>query len=405
MAKPVVEPFPSVFLQHRAIEQTKDYKKPTQYYPELDALRGVAALVVVLGHFGRLWELSSTAQPLLFLLQSLGKMGGTAAVILFFLLSGFVLSLPYKRGTSLPYGSFALRRISRIYVPYLAAVLLAVLGYWQFRSWLPISAWFNQTWTAPLTGRVILSSALLIGNYDTSLVNTAFWSLAVEMRLSLLFPLLCLPLLRGGRRVVALGIWAAVILDIVISRPLHQYFDADTLRNLTDMTLGLMCFVAGIVLSRYQVTIQNAWNGLRIGEHRLFFVSSMLILVFGGLLGNVHHIGFVANTVQILGGVGVLASVLFSKGLRRVLNHRLPVLLGRMSYSLYLVHGTVLFALVHFFFGRTSLTSLFVPYLMCSLGVAWIFFISVEKPAIWLSRQIGTRTPKAMPVHELVTVP
>lgn len=328
-------------------------------------------------------------------------MGGSAAVILFFLLSGFVLSLPYKRGTALPFGTFALRRIARIYLPYLAATALALLGYWQFHGTLPLSAWFNETWTAPLTGRLILSSALLIGNYDTSLVNTAFWSLAVEMRLSLLLPFLCLPLLRRGWDGVVLGISAAVFLDFLVTRPLHRYFDPDTFRNVTDMTLGLMCFVAGILLSRYFDLMHHTWNGLNRKAHWLFFGGSMVLLEFGGLLGEIHYIGVISKTVQTLGGAGVLVSVLFSERLHCFLNRRLPVLLGRMSYSLYLVHGTVLFTLVHLFFARTSLASLFLPYLLCSLGLGWIFFLAVEKPATSLSRHIGSRIATTLPVHDL----
>jgi len=396
MVQPLDELNSPLFEQPREIVSAEKIRKPTRHYPELDALRGVAAFIVVLGHFGRLWEPASVTQPVLSLLRTLFQLGGGAAVVLFFLLSGFVLSLPYKRGTSLPYGNFALRRIARIYIPYLAAVLLAVLGYWQLQGRLPLSAWFNQTWTQPLTGRVILSSALLIGNYDTSLVNTAFWSLAVEMRLSLLFPFLCIPLLRRGRGVVLLGVCGAVLLDFLVSRLLQHHLDASTFRNATDMTLGLMCFVVGILLSRSFDKIHGIWSRFSPNTQWLFFGISTLLLEFGALLGELHYVGVAANTVQILGGAGVLVSVLFSDGLHSLLNRQWPVLLGRMSYSLYLVHGTVLFTLVHVFFGRTSLPSLFVPYVACSLGLAWLFFISVEKPAIWLSRQIGGRKPREM---------
>ncbi len=89
---------------------------PRRFY-ELDSLRGVAALTVVLHHFSRICPENFThlliRTPLRLLLA------GDQAVILFFLLSGFVLTLPYKKNTSLSYGPFLLRRVCRIYLPYL----------------------------------------------------------------------------------------------------------------------------------------------------------------------------------------------------------------------------------------------------------------------------------------------
>ena len=48
--------------------------------------------------------------------------------MLFFLLSGFVLSVPYLRGKGQAYPVYLIRRILRIYAPYLAALALAVAG-------------------------------------------------------------------------------------------------------------------------------------------------------------------------------------------------------------------------------------------------------------------------------------
>ena len=51
---------------------------------------------------------------------------GAEAVILFFVLSGFVLSLPAVDGRPQSYFTFVTRRIFRIYVPYLAALAVSV---------------------------------------------------------------------------------------------------------------------------------------------------------------------------------------------------------------------------------------------------------------------------------------
>jgi peptidoglycan/LPS O-acetylase OafA/YrhL len=373
----------------------------SRHYPELDALRGIAALVVVFGHFAHLWNTAAVNALPLAALRRLLIDGSGAAVILFFLLSGFVLSLPYKRGRSSPYSTFALRRIARIYIPYLAAVVLAVVCYWRVGGELPLSDWFNHTWTAPLTWRLVLSNILLLGNYDTAQVNTAFWSLAVEMRLSLLFPLICIPLLKWKRGHVAGFVWFVAMLDVVVSHPLYHYLDPVTFENATDMTLGLTCFAVGIVLSRYFELLQSRWARSTSTSRWLFFLVSMVLLEFSAMVGHLHHVGFAANMLQITGGAGVLVSVLFSGGIQRILHHRLPAFFGRISYSLYLVHGTALFLLAHLLFGHYTRMQMLVPYLVLAIGAAALFYRFIENPAILLSRSVGRAPAKvSLPAYQ-----
>jgi peptidoglycan/LPS O-acetylase OafA/YrhL len=81
-----------------------------QRFVELDALRGVAACTVVLHHLAQAYSFESPwyLRPLV---------AGHEAVILFFTLSGFVLSLPFwNRGSNGPYGQYLIRRFFRIYV-------------------------------------------------------------------------------------------------------------------------------------------------------------------------------------------------------------------------------------------------------------------------------------------------
>src|ERR1700704_3301212 len=97
---------------------------PRRFY-ELDSLRGVAALTVVFHHFSRI----CSPRVIYFLDRTPFRLlvAGHQAVILFFLLSGFVLTLPYKKNDRLNYGPFLVKRVCRIYLPYLGALALAIL--------------------------------------------------------------------------------------------------------------------------------------------------------------------------------------------------------------------------------------------------------------------------------------
>src|SRR5512138_1450038 len=95
---------------------------------QLDSLRGLAACSVVLCHAGnilpavyddpqRLWWLTKTPLALL--------RAGHAAVVFFFILSGYVLVLPFLKGP-VSYPAFAWRRICRIWIPYVIAMTVAI---------------------------------------------------------------------------------------------------------------------------------------------------------------------------------------------------------------------------------------------------------------------------------------
>ncbi len=96
----------------------------------IDSLRFFAALWVMISHQGA-FPLSSGHDPQSKVAWALngvynGSFSGPAAVILFFLISGFCIHLPYAEGRPLHIAQFLVRRLVRISVPMIAAILLAL---------------------------------------------------------------------------------------------------------------------------------------------------------------------------------------------------------------------------------------------------------------------------------------
>src|ERR1700730_7544565 len=159
--------------------------------PELDALRGLAALTVVFHHLECLLRPSHESAGMLrnaFLnllhghgfhafAQAIGPIrlldltpiylvvAGHEPVVLFFVLSGFVLALPFYRGRALSYRAFVAKRIFRIYIPYVVAILFAIfLNATLSRGGIPtLNEWFNQTWRLPVTGSEVGRHFLFLG--------------------------------------------------------------------------------------------------------------------------------------------------------------------------------------------------------------------------------------------------
>ena len=106
---------------------------------------------------------------------------GHSAVVLFFIMSGFVLSLPQLRGKPVNYPTYLIKRICRIYLPYLVALGIAIVGCYLFYNRLHGTA--DGTWDQSPSSHTIRQSLLMVTSYDAMHYNGAFWSIIEEMRI------------------------------------------------------------------------------------------------------------------------------------------------------------------------------------------------------------------------------
>jgi peptidoglycan/LPS O-acetylase OafA/YrhL len=348
---------------------------------ELDALRGLASAIVVLDHFDSLWLPAAKPLWLERLLQSPLRVfvGGHEAVILFFLLSGLVLSLPYLAPDPPGYFSFLVKRVFRIYVPYMAALLLAVMGAAVFHGRIPgMAPWLDRTWTQPVNARLFLQHLAFLGSYDYWQFNGSFWSLIYEMRISLVFPALCL-LVAAIRARTAIAI--AVVLMVVWAR--QDWF----------LTLHYAAiFLVGSLVAK-NLDLISAWY-LRLDYlgRISFALASLLLFTYGQSTDNLS-LGTirVENFGVTLGALGLVIPSLNSPLLRRLLT--VPVLqrLGKVSYSTYLIHLTVLLALLHGLGSSVSVPIFFVLYLAFTGILALLFHRFIEQPAADAGRNLSER--------------
>lgn len=369
------------------------------HLPELDALRGLAALVVVFSHYFGLWSLDTldAGQRALFGQVLYPLFIGRSSVILFFVLSGFVLTLPYVRGRPPRYSVFIRRRLARIYLPYVAALALGVAGDVLLARPILVNSWFSQTWTMPVTPGLVANHLLLVGTYADAQINTAFWSLAVEMRLSIVFPLVCLLLLRAGRPLVLTLVAVTSAFIVLTPHFLVGRLGAQTYNAVVGTSLGLLSFALGFLLARHLERVRAVWGWLGPAQRAAAFVAALVLFEWASDLGGTR-LAPLQNCVAAAGAVGIMAAALCSPRSRQLLNRPVTAWLGRISYSLYLVHGTVLFALVHGTYGSFTRLQLLIPFLALSLVVAQAFYVLVEQPCIGLSRRIG-RAGKNLPLR------
>ncbi len=361
-------------------------------YVELDSLRGLAALIVVLHHVLYLWETDTqpTSAACRFFLDLINPFG-FEAVILFFVLSGFVLSLPAVDGKPQTYLTFITRRIFRIYVPYLAALAVTVAGAFWLHGTVTASDWFQATWSEPVRWRTVWQHVMFLGVFNSDLFNPPIWSLVYEMRISLILPFLCGFVLRFKSKwsfAIAAGLTATAI---VLGRPpFHLGLGmADTFHY-----AGL--FVFGIFLAREKSNLGDWFRRRR----RLVKVSIggafLWLWLFAGPLsaGGAgafprHSLLCASQWITALGAGGLMIVSMNSESCKRVLSWRPVHFLGQISYSLYLWHFVVLLYCVHLLYGRMPLLAVLCLAFVLSVIVSWFSYRWIEIPSIHLGRRLS----------------
>lgn len=314
----------------------------------LDCLRGIAAISVCIYHF--------TNGAGLFLPTGLVKSTGSMGVYgvpIFFVISGFVLPLAMFRAgyTHSSFGRFLIKRLVRLEPPYFAAILVTLAcGFLAAQATSGGSGWPQLSWKQLLLHLGYLNA---FAGYDW--INPVFWTLAIEFQfyllIGLLFPMLLAPQKRIGFAIL--------------------------------LTLGGMAFV--FPKSDF---IFHHWFLFLLGMAAFFFrerllsrrllVALLLVSLVGGWLA--------MNLTTILVGAATSSAILWWKT-------RNPVLLffGKISYSLYLLHGPIGMKIVnlsmHWPLGFTAKIAVIVVAFGCSTSAGYALWRWVERPAqAWSSR-------------------
>lgn len=316
---------------------------------EIDALRGLGAVLVVLFHyltrFPQIFPQAKSA-PL-----ALG--GGQYWVLLFFAISGFAILFTMARIGSV--ADFAINRFSRLFPAYWAAIPLTLL----VEHWGGVSS-LEVPWTA-----VLVNFTMLQGFLYQPAVDGAYWTLAVELGFYASMVGLWLVLGRPMRRLEPV-----VLAWLGLACVAHEW-DVLPYRLTLLLTLGFLPFFAiGMLYHRI-------WVGQRGWRAQLpYFAATLGTLAVTGPLG--HFVAGLCLTVLF----GVLVA-----GYGRFLCLRPLLWLGAISYPLYLLHQHIGFVVMLRMQGWG-----FAPWvgvcaaLLLVVPLAALVHYGVERPA---ARRIG----------------
>lgn len=324
----------------------------------LDALRGVAVIIVLVQHIG---ELQSTQiQEFTADHLQLGQLG----VTIFFLCSGFIIPATLERGHSLR--GFWISRFFRLYPMYWVSLALALALFVLGRPTdLELS---TLDWLANVTMlQQFLGSPNAVGPY---------WTLAWEMLFYALMSLLFL--LHWHRRSTTLAVLACAAIALLCLIGIIAG------RRIPVGSFSLAAMFIGTVFFRW-------YSGHTSARVLMSCVAGILVAGLGLLVVNQRN-GFVVDTesTTALISAWIVAYAIFALGIiywRERPAPRLATGVGKVSYSVYLIHGVVLASVPVFApWGLSVLIWLVLIFTISALTYRW-----VEKPAIKLGRRYGHR--------------
>ncbi|WP_105439719.1 acyltransferase [Neorhizobium sp. T25_13] len=337
----------------------------------VDALRGVAAMGVVLyhaasaGHVKRLLEILPVWVETALLNAGLG-------VAVFFVLSGFVIAHSlYDKPMSLPeFGRFTLRRSLRLDPAYWASIAVTI-AFAALSSYLVSGKQMPDFTAAQIVSHLFYLQDLL----EFPAISAVYWTLCLEIQFYLVYALLMS--IRGSRT-------ALVVAACVISLFWPLGFGPDVWPGLFlplwyGFLLGVMAYWA------WRVSKLMPLFGAYAGIIFLACVSS----------GNAF--GVVCSAAAfVLFGAAVSGRI--SSGL----NWRWLQFLGLISYSLYLTHNLVIGAVfrVAAMVGAVSPLEVLIWWvvsLLCCVAFAATFWLLIERPSMELSKRLGQRKAPDLP--------
>jgi peptidoglycan/LPS O-acetylase OafA/YrhL len=348
----------------------------------VDGLRAFAALWVVMFHV-RAFS-GAHLGPLDLIVRS-----GSTGVSLFLVLSGFCLYLPVARkaGQGFSARRFFVRRAKRLLPAYYASLALVLIVTVIAAGRLGFAHLSTSDLAAQAAAHVTMTHSLFPSSFYT--LNGAYWSLALEWQLYLGLPLLILGVRRFGlARTVAAVFAVNIVYRLTLAAAIATHAVAGDSLMATAVLPNLLPgrwaeFALGMVAANLHATGQvSAWAS-RLRFAVIPVVPLALLTVGGPLTHILFGIVFFTLLCVVLSGSNVVS---------RVFSWRPLVVVGVMSYSVYLVHQPMVQAFAFFFRGLGgSPTRVFVEVcllLPVVMLAAWLLFITVERRTLRSSSKV-----------------
>ena len=319
-----------------------------KYRPEIDGLRAIAVISVIIYHLNENW-----------------LPGGFLGVDVFFVISGFLITgiiITEIQQNSFSFKQFYTRRIKRIYPAFITVIALVSF----IASAIFIYNDFNQLRKTIELATIFLSNfylGLTQGYFDLSANENPvlhIWSLAVEEQYYLIFPLILILAYKKFRKIKALFAITLVLFFILLATsfiPANVYKEVFHQPNIYYLSnLRFPELLIGSLLAIYH-NFSNNIQLSKLANNTLAILSTLLLFSCLFLMNN--DIAFIPGVTLILPCIFtalIIHTTYQNNVIKLCLSNKVIVFIGKISYSLYLYHW-IFIALAYYITGEKQINN------------------------------------------------
>jgi peptidoglycan/LPS O-acetylase OafA/YrhL len=327
-------------------------------FPELDALRGIAVLWVLFYHY-------TVAYDIHYKLNTTNKFHfqyGFLAVELFFLISGFVIFLTLEKSKKKT--DFLVSRFSRLYPAYWAAMFLTIIILTLLPT--PTLGHYNLK-------EIAVNLTMLQGFTKLRLIDQVYWTLKMELTFYVIMYLIYLSKKLKYITYICFPWLALSLVSCFFKIPLKKYLDVLLILEFAPLFIAGICFY---ILKKDKKNLMA----------HLLIVLSLLVELPWVYQYNIDGKSYSTVMMFLVGFYAIFYLFVFV-GLP-FLNNKFLLFFGSISYSLYLIHNVIGYAIIFRLKSIADVQIFYIPVTFI-IVVSLASFVSfyIEKPTMKLIRK------------------
>jgi peptidoglycan/LPS O-acetylase OafA/YrhL len=336
----------------------------------IDAFRGIAAICVVVQHLLLSWPdpMVQTLHAAVYYTPLEALFSDGKFIRVFFVVSGFVMFAPLAKAGPFSWREFYVRRFWRIYPVFVAAVAISVCVHFLLPdpgTLAGATAWFSaEAQQETVTVASVMQILLFAGTEDAIRLNCVTWSLVQEVRVIILFPLLAYCVRKSGTMT-----WIWVCAVSMVASHIYPLIGETRFFITAETPLGSLCttlhflplFVIGMILAQ-RIELFSDLLALTTTTQRVLLWVAAFVLIR-------RSQEYIAGPAAAL----LIFMAMRTPWVARALSVQPLQWLGKISYSLYLLHIPVLALTLHVLNGVLPISQGLLVAFMMSLLFAHVF--------------------------------
>jgi peptidoglycan/LPS O-acetylase OafA/YrhL len=353
--------------------------KKSEYLPYLDGFRGLAIIIVILSHIG---------------LD--GVSPGALGVNLFFFISGFLITklliIEFEQTGKINFKLFYIRRALRLYPALIIMICLSIGILVVVHGKVLFEAVASSVFYMANYYLLYFKPPGEASDYARNNIFDIVWSLSIEEHFYLVFPFVFWAFGRKKNYLIFFLCFISIL--ILFYRCYLLYVSTDTNFTINKIYLSTQSRADSIIWGCIPALLlyQNKNRTfIKVSNSKWSLVAGLFLISFSLTFRNFFFRESARFTVQAIAFVLIVPLVgNYDENslIKRVLQSKALVWVGKLSYSLYLFHWPVIILICHYFklfsFGWETLV-LALSFLTASLS-----YYLVERPLVAFRQKLGS---------------